>query len=162
MTIPLAGALRGGVAGIAATAAMSGVMLAAQRLGAVGNQPPEAIVDETLAKAGADADEATSDVLGVVAHLAFGTTVGATYGALAEVAGPSARGPLPATAFALLVWLTSYQGWIPALGALPPASRDRRDRQVSIVAAHIVYGAVLGTLTNRAGRSAVTRAGRRG
>jgi hypothetical protein len=38
---------------------------------------------------------------------------------------------------------------VPLLGALPPAHLDDRRRQASMVAAHVVYGLVLGAVTAR-------------
>ena len=48
--------------------------------------------------------------------------------------------------YATGIWLVSYQGWVPALGIMPPASRDRRGRVATMLVAHWVYGAVLGVL----------------
>ena len=59
-----------------------------------------------------------------------------------EAARLAARGAL----FGLLVWGVSYLGWVPAAKILPPAHRDRRDRQVTMVIAHLVFGASLGLL----------------
>ena len=53
----------------------------------------------------------------------------------------------------LSVWAVSYQGWVPALGILPKASEDRPARPAVMVAAHVVYGAVLGALEQRLRRS---------
>ena len=41
----------------------------------------------------------------------------------------------------------SYSGWLPALHLMPPPEQDRPGRQPSMVAAHVVYGAVLGALS---------------
>ncbi|MCA1665862.1 MAG: DUF1440 domain-containing protein, partial [Thermomicrobia bacterium] len=51
--------------------------------------------------------------------------------------------------FGSLVWVTSYQGWIPALGIMPPASDDRPDRPRVMFLAHLLYGALLGTVVAR-------------
>ena len=48
--------------------------------------------------------------------------------------------------YATGIWLVSYQGWVPALGIMPAASRDRRGRVATMLAAHWVYGAALGVL----------------
>jgi hypothetical protein len=74
-----------------------------------------------------------------IAHLGFGVSCGALYGATAPRSTVT-RG----IAYALGVWAASYAGWIPALGILPPPHRDRPARQVTVLSAHIVYGAVLG------------------
>lgn len=130
-------ALRGAAAGLVATGAMSAVMLAARRAGLLGRQPPEAIVRRTGRLLGAEPRAPLAGVLGAAAHVAFGAGTGAAYALLPR------RGPGTAVALALAVWAVSYEGWVPALGALPPAHRDRPDRPLVMVAAHVVHGLVL-------------------
>lgn len=137
--------VRGGLAGSAATVAMSGLMLAAGRAGLVGRQAPEAIVRQAGALVGAEPRGRTAAVLAGVAHLGFGSGTGAAYALLPPTSRPVARGVLAA----LGVYAVSYAGWVPSLGALPVAHRDREDRQSVMVAAHVVYGAVLGALDAR-------------
>jgi hypothetical protein len=43
----------------------------------------------------------------------------------------------------------SYEAWVPMLGALPPLHRQRPRRRQPLLAAHVVYGAVLGAITGR-------------
>lgn len=135
-------AVSGGVAGVLATLAMSLVMLAAQRLGLMGMQPPERIVERGMRAVGHRPDGEEVDVAAAVAHLGFGTACGAIYGVLA-VRTTSASWWL-GVPFALLVWLVSYAGWIPALRILPAPPDDRLGRAWSMFVAHLVYGAVLG------------------
>lgn len=141
----LPAAVRGAASGSAATVAMSALMLAAGRAGLVGRQPPEAIVRRAGDALGHEPQGAAAGALGSLAHLGFGASVGVVAALLpARGAGP-ARG----VALSLLVYVASYRGWVPALGALPPADRDRPDRQAVLVTAHLVYGAVLGALDRR-------------
>jgi len=143
---------RGAGAGALATVAMSAEMLAAQRLGVMGEQPPERIAEDAAEEVtGSQPDEGTTDVLASVAHFAFGAAGGAGY---ALILGRSARsaGPVTGIVFGLLVWAASYAGWIPALGILPPPDRDRPGRQVAMVLAHVIYGSVLGALVGRSAR----------
>ncbi|MPZ72827.1 MAG: hypothetical protein GEU74_06275 [Nitriliruptorales bacterium] len=142
-------AMRGAAAGIAATIPMSALMVVAQRVGALGTQPPEAIVDAAFDKADVDVDGATLDAAAVVAHVAFGASIGALYGLLRGATAQQGPGKIIGAAYAVGVWAASYQGWIPAFDALPRASHDREDRQVTMVLAHVVYGATLGALTDR-------------
>jgi hypothetical protein len=136
---------RGAAAGAVATAAMSGLMLAAGRAGLVGRQPPEAIVRRAGALTAGEPRGRLADVLATAAHLGFGVGTGAAYALLPPPRRPVLRG----VAVAQAVWVVSYAGWVPAFGALPPAHRDRPGRQEVMVAAHVVYGAVLGALDAR-------------
>jgi len=142
---PAQDVVRGGLAGAAATVVMSALMLAAGRAGLMGQQPPEAIVRRTGDLVGKQPQGRTADVLASAAHVAFGAGTGAAYALLPPGRWPVARG----TAVGLGVYAASYAGWVPTLGALPPADEDRSDRQVVMAAAHVLYGAVLGALDAR-------------
>jgi hypothetical protein len=131
------------VAGAVATVPMSVVMLAFRR--PMGEQPPDAITKRAAHAVGAAPTEEQADALAVVAHLGFGAATGALYALAPRVGPPVLRG----VGTALGVWAVSYQGWVPALGILPKASEDRPARPAVMVAAHVVYGAVLGTLEER-------------
>lgn len=145
MSISLTSAGRGALAGSAATVVMSAFMLAAGRAGLVGRQPPEAIVRRAGALTGQEPRGRTADLLASVAHLGFGATTGAAYAVLPPPRSPVVRGVV----VSLGVYAVSYAGWVPALGALPPADRDRLDRQAVMLLAHALYGAVLGVLDDR-------------
>ena len=140
----------GAAAGIAATVTMSVVMLAARQLGMRAQLPPVLIAEETveaISRREAHADEERA--VATVAHFGFGALAGALFGI---VAGGVRHGAL-AGAFGFLfgtgVWLVSYQGWLPALQILPPASRDHPARVGTMLAAHWIYGATLGLITHR-------------
>jgi hypothetical protein len=57
---------------------------------------------------------------------------------------------LQGVAFGSGVWLVSYMGWVPWLQIMPPAHEDRPGRPQTMLAAHWVYGGVLGALSGRA------------
>jgi uncharacterized membrane protein YagU involved in acid resistance len=135
-------AAQGGGAGLVATAAMSAAMVAAQRAGQMGRMPPKKITSAALDAVGADdLPEPAVDALSVATHFGFGAAMGALF----LLARPRPRLPVAeGVAFGTLVWLASYAGWIPALGILPPPTRDRPGRPASMLLAHWVYGAVLG------------------
>lgn len=135
--------LRGAVAGSAATLAMSAVMLALRRQ--MGPQPPDVIATSAAHAVDADPTESQADVLAVVFHVAFGAGSGAAYALLPRVGPPWLRG----VATGLAIWASAYQGWVPALGIMPPATEDRPARPVVMIAAHVAYGAVLGELEDR-------------
>ena len=137
--------LRGAAQGTAATVLMSVPMLVAGRLGQVGRQPPEAIVRRAGDLVGEEPHGATAGLLGTVAHLAFGVGIGVVGALLPDRGAGIPRG----VALSLAVYAASYQGWVPVLGALPPASRDRVDRQAVLLGSHVVFGVVLGALDAR-------------
>lgn len=141
--------LRGPLAGTAATLPMSALMLAAGKLGLVGEQPPESIVRSAVDTAGGGAGqrlpEPVANVMASLVHLGFGAGLGAAYALLPRTGPPAVRG----TAVALAVFAGSYQGWVPALNILPAASEDRPDRPMVMAVAHMVFGVVLGTLEDR-------------
>lgn len=140
--------LRGAAAGSAATVAMSAVMLAAGRLGLVGSQPPEAIVRQAGALVDVEPRGRTADVLASLVHVGFGASLGVLHTLV-----PTRRaGVATGVGTSLAVYAASYQGWVPLFGALPPATRDRDDRQSVMVAAHVAFGAVLGALDARGRR----------
>jgi hypothetical protein len=137
--------LDGTVGGAIGTAAMSALMLGAQKVGLMGKQPPEAITEAALDAGGAHhRDEKAENALATLLHFAFGMGVGALFGLLRRRMPPNAPAVMDGIVFASLVWVTSYEGWVPALGILPPASRDRPGRPQSMYLAHVLYGAVLG------------------
>lgn len=130
-------------------------MLGARRAGLTRTLPPARIAAAAIEEAtDRPARPGERAVVASVAHLGFGVACGALFGAIRHAA--SVRGPLAsivaALAFANLVYVTSYQGWVPALRIMPPASRDQPGRVGTMVVAHWVYGAVLGALTWVLGR----------
>jgi hypothetical protein len=137
--------MKGALGGTAATATMSLVMLAGSRMGLMPDQPPKRIVRAMLpghrhrVKPG-------EGVVGALAHFGFGITAGSLYGLLTR--GRHAPAPLGA-GYALAIWFSSYQGWIPRLGILPPAGRDRPGRRAVMIAGHLVYGTTLALALNR-------------
>lgn len=138
-------ALRAGAgAGVVATATMSMVMLAAKRLGFMGEQPPRRMTDVALDAVGqGGAPRWLKDGLATANHFAFGAALGAGF-ALAHRRYPQPFGLLPrGLVVASLVWFVSYQGWIPALGLMPPARRDQPGRPATMIVAHWAYGATL-------------------
>ena len=145
----------GAIAGVAATVAMSAAMLAARRAGLTRTLPPERIAEAAIEET-ADRPARLEEraLVASVAHLGFGAVAGAMFGVIRHAAG--IRGPGASVAgallFATLVYISSYQGWVPALRIMPPASRDDDGRVGTMVVAHWIYGAVLGALAWALGR----------
>ena len=136
--------LRGALAGGLATAPMSAVMMGAKQLGLVGEMPPEKITAKFLNRAGIRRSEVQQDVLATLTHFGFGAAAGAAFGVIAP-RRLIARLPM-GMAYGAAIWGVSYMGWVPALGIMPPADRDRRDRQMVMLASHLVYGTALALL----------------
>ena len=151
----------GAIGGAAGTAAMSAVMAAAARGGRLGEYPPRLIARAALDAVGPPApEEGTRDVLAVAAHAGFGTAAGALFGVLHRRLRPPIGPALHGAVYASLVWGLSYQGWIPALGIMPPPERDRPGRPAAMLLAHWVYGSALGAVLGRRSRRGRRAAGR--
>jgi len=135
----------GAATGVVATLAMSAVLALAARRGLLKEPPPRAIVRTALP----GLSEEAVDVGAILAHLGYGSAAGVAHRAL--LGGP---GPAASVLYALGLYAGSYEGWVPLLGALPPAHLDDRARQASMIAGHVVYGAVLGVLAARRRRAA--------
>jgi len=143
-------ARRGVAAGFAATAPMTLFMDAVHALLPRHEQnglPPEHITARALAKTGVDADAAPGehDSLSMVAHFAFGATAGSFYTPLAQRLRPHPI--LGGVAYGLAVWAASYLGWLPAASLYRSALREPARRNLMIIGAHVVWGAVLGAVT---------------
>jgi len=135
----------GATGGAVATVAMSAVMIAGDRTGLMGEQPPTAITRFALDEAGVERPAVAASLIAPLSHLFFGAVGGAAFGLLRRLV-PGVPGGLLGVGFGLAVWAISYKGWIPALGILPPPEDDRPGRPVVMVVAHLVYGLVLGRL----------------
>jgi len=121
---------------------MSGVQALASRFGHAGAAAPEAVATRAAELAGVPVRSASQRrALTAALHAGFGVGAGALYGALPKRP--------PAVLYATGIYAVSYAGWVPALGAMPPPSRDDPRRQVATLVAHLVYGAVLGQVMNR-------------
>jgi hypothetical protein len=143
-------AVAGAAEGTVATLAMSAVMLGAREAGWLGEPPPRKITWHALRRAtGPFRAWRVRDPASALTHLAFGAGAGALFEAGYASWGRRGAGPLAGAAFGAAVWLVSYAGWVPALDILPAPHRDRPGRQGWMLAAHLVYGAVLGALADR-------------
>lgn len=146
-------ALEGLLCGAVATVPMSAVMLVAGRIGAMGTLPPERVTERAMDATGVGAtSQGEKDVATSLAHLAFGAGGGVAFALLHRRLNLPVAAVAQGAAFGLAVWAVSYQGWIPALGILPPADDDRPGRRWAMIGAHIVYGSALGALEARLAR----------
>ena len=78
----------------------------------------------------------------LVSHFGYGASMGAVYSPLRK------RIPLPIVVrgilFGLVVWAGSYLALLPLLGMSESGQREPVRRNLMMIAAHIVWGAVLG------------------
>ncbi len=99
-------------------------------------------------------DERTALASG--AHLAYGAAFGALYALWRRKRGGSVPSGL---AFGLAVWAANYAGVLPAARIVPPPDEEDPRQTARLVAAHVVYGTVLGLATGRGEASDLTSPG---
>jgi hypothetical protein len=132
----------GAIAGTLATVAMSTVMLGALRAGLLGRQPPRLIADAVLDEVPGRQSEDVHRLGTALVHLGYGAVAGAIHQAARE----AAHRPRPAAAWGAgagaSVWALNYVAIAPALGLLEAPQRDRPDRPIVMLVAHLVWGAV--------------------
>ncbi|HVK16124.1 MAG TPA: DUF6789 family protein [Fimbriiglobus sp.] len=145
-------ALAGGAAGLAATAPMTAAMAALFPALPFEDQhrlPPRHITERAAEEVGVEDDlsEPEKQGLTAIAHFGYGTAAGAVYGLIR----PSL--PLPGAvagvAYGLAVWAGSYMGLLPALRLYPHAEGESAERGALMIAAHVVWGAALGIVTDQ-------------
>ena len=85
--------------------------------------------------------------LSLANHFGYGAATGAIYGVAAAwlPLPPAVKGPL----YGLGVWLVSYLGLLPALNILRPATDHPARRNLLMIVSHVIWGVVLGLLTER-------------
>ncbi len=144
--------LAGMVGGLAATVPMTAAMeLMHQALPASEARPlPPRRIERRLTGAGGarrGLGEAEHVALTTLLHFGFGGAAGAVYGA----ASPHLPGPpiVKGAGFGLALWASAYLAGLPALGLERSALREPAGRNGLLLAAHVVWGAVLGALTER-------------
>lgn len=120
----------GALAGLAATMVMTAAMRRLHPL--IENRyplPPREIIDRLAGRQ----NERDARIMTILAHFGFGAAAGAIYATT-----PLRR--LGGIAYGLGVWAASYLGWIPAARILPPATEHPMDRNLLMVAVHVVWG----------------------
>lgn len=82
-----------------------------------------------------------------LSHFAYGGSCGALYAKLSpRFVQPSATSGM---AFAILIWIGSYLGWLPLVGLHRPLTREPAHRNVTMFIAHLMFGLTLGILRRR-------------
>lgn len=96
--------------------------------------------------------EAGRQAATLASHAGFGAAAGALFWPLFR----RTKWPvLGGVAYAFGVWVSSYFGWVPATGRLRPANSHPPRRTALMLAAHVVWGAVLGGVTSALSRASV-------
>jgi len=84
---------------------------------------------------------AQKEMAGPAVHYAFGTTIGALYGAVADFQNPRRLGwGLP---FGAAIWLGAHVITVPALGLSKPITRVAPGTEAIEFCSHLVYGVVV-------------------
>ncbi len=135
----------GAAAGIGATITMSLAIAAGRRAGLLRTPPPQEITRRGLRKVGVSVSNDDAGRAAWPAHLAYGAAMGALFAAASRTL-PDTPPLVAGAAYGFAVWFASYVGMLPALGLMPAPTDDSRGRQVTMVAAHFVYGATLDAL----------------
>lgn len=146
----------GTVAGVVATVPMTALMLLLHRQLPWHERyplPPRKVTMEAAEDVGLADDLSEPQRVGLTAagHFAYGGGVGGLYSMLPEMLpeeilpkSPALRGVM----YGLAVWSGSYLGWLPVAGLHPPATEEPARRNALMIAAHVVYGAALGVLSD--------------
>lgn len=113
------------------------------------NLPPEALTDELAERAGVKEhlDKPKRVATALMAHVGYGATTGMLYPLFAKnVSFPSI---IKGIVFGLGVWAVSYLGLLPALQMKTTAQQEPLQRNLLMIAAHIIWGATLGITEQR-------------
>jgi hypothetical protein len=115
--------LDGALGGVVGTAGMSAFMLAAGKAGLMGEHPPDTIAGAALDAVGIrQQDEEAQNALAILLHFGFGISCGMLFGVLHRRLPLRLPAALHGMIFAAIIWVTSYQGWIPG----PPTHHASR------------------------------------
>lgn len=106
--------MAGAGAGMAASMAMSALMLLSQRAGLTGKLPPRRITQRALDVLGVHRNRKTEDLATFAAHLGYGSACGALYSGVLRGKMLPSRPIVEGMLFGGMVWAASYFGWLPA------------------------------------------------
>lgn len=136
----------GMASGAVATLVMSMLMVASKRSGVMTREYPPRKITREMVEATTDSPAPMEhlNALTTANHFAYGMAGGAVFAWLRRECQLPGSPFLQGLAFGLLVWAGSYMGWVPAARIMPPPEEDQPGRVGTMVAAHVVYGSVLG------------------
>jgi len=142
----------GAIAGVIATLPMTLFMLLMGRILPKWQHydlPPEKITDELAERAGVKEhlEKPERIAVALMAHMGYGAATGTLYPLFAK--GVSFSAMLKGIVFGLGVWAVSYLGLLPALQMKTTAQQEPLQRNLLMIAAHIIWGATLGITEKR-------------
>ncbi len=94
-------------------------------------------------------DKREHTALTFLAHFGYGAAAGALYAPFAARFRPPAL--LSGITYGLMVWATSYMGWLPAMRIERLPGQQPRSRNVQLIGSHIIWGATLGLMVDQIG-----------
>ncbi len=135
--------IRGAVAGLVGTMAMTGAMVPIKKAGmAPGELAPKEIAENLERKLGVRdyLSEPAFEASWMMLHFGYGTMSGVTY-ALAQEALNRQRPFLIGPLFGVLLWAAGYCVWLPVVGLYPlPTRLPKRKVGVELIPTHLIYG----------------------
>jgi uncharacterized membrane protein YagU involved in acid resistance len=147
LSLPLQFIGAGALAGVIATLPMTLFMLLMHRLLPRWQQyalPPERITTRLAKRTGVAKHMNKPQRIGaaLVAHFGYGGNMGTLYTPLAHklTLPPAIKGAI----FGLLVWVGSYFGIVPAMDPSESAPDQPLQRNLMMIASHLVWGTTLG------------------
>ena len=141
---------QGATAGLLATLPMTIFMLSTQRFLPKGQRydlPPEILTKELAQRVHVKQHMNKAQILAVTtaSHFAYGATMGVLYSLFGR------RLPLTSSLkgmlFGFFIWTASYQAVLPLLGFSESSHKETTRRNLMMIAAHFVWGAVTGIVT---------------
>ncbi len=139
--------LRGAIAGFAGTLPMTVFMLTTQRFLPKGQRydlPPEIITKDITERVHIKQHMNKAQILAAttVSHFGYGAGMGMLYGMVARRLPFNSA--LKGILFSLVIWAASYQVLIPVIGFKESAQGETRNRNLLMIASHMVWGASTG------------------
>lgn len=129
-----------------ATVAMSMPMLLARRLGLIDRQPPQEVTQRLVMVGGRRLAGPSLALATAAAHLSLGGLLGSAYVVVRGRVGPSGNRAWLGALYGILVWALAYPGILPRAGLVRGSRAAGPQRDVVMLAAHLVFGVTLEAL----------------
>lgn len=137
----------GGLRGVVAAMAMSGMRKFTGGLGIVREEPPRAIIRKQTKGLFRLAPRGKRRAVTEIMHWGYGAVGGVGFAALPDGVR---RRPWAGPAYGLVLWLSFSAGIAPALG-LKHSKRPKATEQAALIADHLLYGIVLSDMGGGSG-----------